>query len=28
MGFTRLRVLVLPNSFGIDWVEKGYPVEK
>ena len=28
MGFTRVRVLVLPNNFGIDWVEKGYPVEK
>jgi len=28
MGFTRLRVLILPNNFGIDWVEKGYPVEK
>ena len=28
MGFTRLRVLVLPNNFGIDWVKKGYPVEK
>jgi thiosulfate/3-mercaptopyruvate sulfurtransferase len=28
MGFTRLRVLVLPNTFRVDWVEKGYPVEK
>ena len=28
MGFTRLRVLILPNNFGTDWVEKGYPVEK
>jgi hypothetical protein len=28
MGFTRLRALVLPNSFGVDWVQKGYPVEK
>jgi len=28
MGFTRLRVLVLPNNFGIDWAQKGYPVEK
>ena len=28
MGFTRLRVLILPNNFGIDWVQKGYPVEK
>jgi|HubBroStandDraft_6_1064221.scaffolds.fasta_scaffold1107106_1 thiosulfate/3-mercaptopyruvate sulfurtransferase len=28
MGFTRLRVLVLPHDFATDWVEKGYPVEK
>jgi len=28
MGFTRLKVLYLPNSFGTDWVEKGYPVQK
>jgi len=28
MGFTRLRVLVLPTSFAKDWVEKGYPIEK
>jgi thiosulfate/3-mercaptopyruvate sulfurtransferase len=28
MGFTRLRVLVLETSFGVDWTEKGYPVEK
>lgn len=28
MGFARLRVLLLPNSFNVDWVEKGYPVEK
>jgi len=28
VGFTRLRVLVLPTSFAADWVEKGYPVEK
>jgi thiosulfate/3-mercaptopyruvate sulfurtransferase len=24
-GFTRLRVLDLPDSFAKDWVEKGYP---
>jgi thiosulfate/3-mercaptopyruvate sulfurtransferase len=24
----RLRVLILPNSFNADWVEKGFPVEK
>lgn len=28
MGFTHLRVLILPNNFGTDWVDKGYPVEK
>lgn len=28
MGFTHLRVLVLPTSFAVDWVEKGYPMQK
>ena len=28
MGFTHLRVLVLPQNFAADWVEKGYPVQK
>ena len=28
MGFARLRVLVLPNNFAADWVDKGYPVGK
>ena len=28
MGFTKLRVLLLPTSFEKDWVEKGYPVER
>ena len=28
MGFTRVRVLALTNSFGADWAEKGYPVER
>jgi thiosulfate/3-mercaptopyruvate sulfurtransferase len=28
MGFTRLRVLVLPQGFAADWVEKGYPIQK
>jgi thiosulfate/3-mercaptopyruvate sulfurtransferase len=28
MGFTNLRVLVLPTSFAADWVEKGYPIQK
>ena len=27
-GFARLRVLILPQSFNTDWVEKGYPVKK
>lgn len=28
MGFRRLRVLTVPNSFATDWVEKGFPIEK
>jgi thiosulfate/3-mercaptopyruvate sulfurtransferase len=28
MGFTRLKVLYIPNNFGQDWVNKGFPVEK
>jgi thiosulfate/3-mercaptopyruvate sulfurtransferase len=28
MGFTHMRLLVLPKSFAADWVEKGYPMEK
>jgi hypothetical protein len=28
MGFTRLRVLLLPTNFATDWAAKGYPVEK
>lgn len=28
MGFTRVRVLLLPDSFRADWVERGYPVEQ
>ena len=28
LGFTNVRVLVLPNNFGIDWAERGYPVER
>jgi thiosulfate/3-mercaptopyruvate sulfurtransferase len=27
-GFARLRVLILPTSFNVDWAEKGYPVQK
>ena len=28
LGFTRLRVLALPENFGTDWAAKGYPVEQ
>lgn len=28
MGFTHLRVLVLPHDFATDWVAPGYPVAK
>jgi len=28
MGFTRLKLLYIANSFGSDWVEKGYPTAK
>jgi thiosulfate/3-mercaptopyruvate sulfurtransferase len=28
MGFTRLRVLILPQNFGTDWVNRGYPIER
>jgi hypothetical protein len=28
MGFARLRVLILPNNFGSDWVSQGLPVER
>jgi hypothetical protein len=28
MGIARLRVLLLPTSFHVDWAEKGYPVQK
>lgn len=27
MGFTHLRVLLLPTDLNTDWIEKGYPVE-
>jgi thiosulfate/3-mercaptopyruvate sulfurtransferase len=26
-GFTHVKVLYIPKSFGQDWVQKGYPVE-
>jgi thiosulfate/3-mercaptopyruvate sulfurtransferase len=28
MGFKTIKVLYLANSFGTNWAEKGYPVEK
>lgn len=28
MGFTNVKVLYLPNNFGTDWADKGYPVEQ
>ena len=28
LGFTHVRILVLPTSFAADWVEKGYPMQK
>lgn len=28
LGFTKLRVLVLPTSFAVDWAEKGFPYDK
>ncbi len=28
MGFSKVRVLYLAKSFGTDWLDKGYPVDK
>ena len=28
MGFSNVKVLYIPNNFGTDWVDKGYPVTK
>ena len=28
MGFTKVKVLYMANNFGMDWVDKGYPVAK
>jgi thiosulfate/3-mercaptopyruvate sulfurtransferase len=28
LGFTKIRVLILPTNFEADWVEKGYPIER
>ena len=27
-GFSNVKILMLPMNFGVDWVRKGYPVEK
>jgi hypothetical protein len=28
LGFTKLRVLILPTNFAMDWAGKGYPYDK
>jgi hypothetical protein len=28
LGFSRVRVLILPDSFRSDWVDRGYPVSQ
>jgi hypothetical protein len=28
LGFTKVRVLILPTNFEIDWANKGLPYEK
>jgi hypothetical protein len=28
MGFKKIRVLILPNSFASDGADKGYPMQK
>jgi thiosulfate/3-mercaptopyruvate sulfurtransferase len=28
LGFTNVKALYIPNNFGVDWVEKSYPVAK
>ena len=28
LGFTRVKILYIANNFGVDWVDKGYPVAK
>lgn len=27
LGFTKIKVMEIPNNFGTDWVDKGYPVD-
>ena len=28
LGFTKLRVLILPQDFAVDWADKGYPFDR
>jgi rhodanese-related sulfurtransferase len=28
MGFTRVKVMVVPTNLKTDWIDKGYPIEK
>ncbi|MFI5097303.1 MAG: rhodanese-like domain-containing protein [Candidatus Acidiferrales bacterium] len=28
LGFTKLRVLLLPTDFAVDWADKGYPYDR
>jgi hypothetical protein len=28
LGFTRVRVLILADSFRADWIDRGYPIER
>jgi len=28
LGLTKVQVLVVPVSFAVDWVDKGYPIER
>ena len=28
LGFTKVRVLILADSFRADWIERGYPIER
>ncbi len=28
MGFTNVKALYIPRNFGVDWVQKGYPVTR
>lgn len=28
LGFTRVRVLILPSNFETDWVNRGYPLDR